>query len=155
MMTALSEPRSRRARRGDVLAKLAAPVADAWVSTASGDHPYLVPLTLAWYEERIVLATEGSSPTARNLAASERARLALGSTRDVVMIEARLEAVRPVAAAEAAGPGEAYATQNDWDPRAAGSGYVFLLLRPVLIQAWRELNELRDRTVMRDGVWLD
>ncbi len=155
MMTAMPEPRPRAIRRADVLAMLNAPVADAWVSTAAGDRPYLVPLTLAWYGERIVLATEANSPTARNLGASGRARIALGSTRDVVMIEARLDGVRPVAAAESAGLGEAYATQNDWDPRTAGPNYVFLLLRPVLIQAWRELNELRDRTVMRDGVWLD
>lgn len=154
-MTELPAPRPRSVRRSDLLAKLNAPVADVWVSTAAGDVPYLVPLTLAWYDERIVLATGSTSATARNITASGRARLALGPTRDVVMIEARLEAVWPVTGTTAAGLGEAYATQNDWDPRTAGPAYVFLVLKPVLIQAWREQNELADRTVMKDGVWLD
>ena len=44
----------------------------------------------------------------------------------------------------------AYAAQADWDPRRDGS-YVFLVLRPVRIQAWREANEIPGRTLMRDG----
>lgn len=154
-MTELPAPRARSVRRADVLGKLSARVADVWVSTAAGDVPYLVPLTLAWYDDRIVLATASTSATARNISASGRARLALGPTRDVVIIEAALEAEWPVAGTTAAGLGEAYATQNDWDPRTAGPGYVFLVLKPVLIQAWREQNELSDRTVMRNGLWLD
>jgi hypothetical protein len=31
---------------------------------------------------------------------------------------------------------------------------VLMLLRPQRIQAWREVNELRGRTVMRSGEWL-
>ena len=50
--------------------------------------------------------------------------------------------------------GEAFATQNDWDPRTAGDDYVFLVLRPDRIQAWREENELPDRLLMRNGTWL-
>lgn len=148
-------PRPRAVRRADVLAKLSAPVADVWVATAAGDLPYLVPLTLAWFQDRIVLATDSGSATARNLLASGRARLALGRTRDVVMIEAALDTVLAASAADGAEVGAAYASQNDWDPRVAGPEYVFLLLRPLRIQAWREQNELRDRTVMRDGVWLE
>lgn len=150
-MTA-DEPRSRAQRKADVLAKLAAPVADAWVATAEGDKPYLIPLTLAWHDERILLATARTSPTGRNIEACGRARLALGATRDVVMIEAVLEKTVPVGDSGAAG--EAYAEQNDWDPRTAGESYVFLVLRPDKIQAWREVGELAGRTVRRDGAWL-
>ncbi|GAA0518402.1 hypothetical protein Ade02nite_77930 [Paractinoplanes deccanensis] len=146
------QPRSPEARKADVLAKLHAPVADAWVATADGDEPYLVPLTAAWCEERVVLATDASSPTARNLTAHGRARVALGATRDVVLIDATLEKTIPVA--DAGEIGEAYAAQNDWDPRTAGDSYVFLLLRPERIQAWREVNELAGRTLMRNGTWL-
>jgi hypothetical protein len=150
-MTA-DEPRNRARRKADVLAKLAAPVADAWVATAEGDEAYLVPLTLAWHDERILLATNRTAPTGRNIERCGRARIALGSTRDVVMIEAVLERIIPVGDAGAAGA--AYAEQNDWDPRTAGDSYVFLMLRPHRVQAWRELNELSGRTLMKDGVWL-
>jgi hypothetical protein len=146
------EPRSRAQRRADVLKKLSAEPADTWVATSGGDGPYLVPLTMAWSDDRIVLATARNTPTARNLAANGKARLALGDTRDVVMIDATLE--RTIGVTQPDPVGEAYAAQNDWDPRTAGDAYVFLSLHPVRIQAWRELNEIADRTLMRDGVWL-
>ena len=67
------------------------------------------------------------------------------------MIDATLEAVVDV---DAAGPlAEAYVAQADWDPRRS-SGYVFLVLRPVRVQAWREADEIAGRTLMRDGTWL-
>jgi hypothetical protein len=47
--------------------------------------------------------------------------------------------------------GDAYVAQNDWDPRTAGDAYIFLVLRPDRIQAWREVNEIPDRTLMRNG----
>ena len=145
-------PRSTAERRADVLARLGAPVADCWVATADEGEPYLVPLTMAWFGDRVVLATSRRSPTARNIAARGRARVALGSTRDVVLIDAVLDETIPVGAAGAVG--EAYARQNDWDPREAGDGYVFLALRPERIQAWREENEIPDRLLMKDGAWL-
>ena len=146
------EPRSTEQRKADVLAKFRAPVADAWVATAGDGEPYLVPLTTAWFDERIVLATAVASPTARNLVALGRARVAFGGTRDVVLVDAVLESTVPVASA--GDLGEAYVAQNDWDPRAAGDRFVFLVLRPERIQAWREENEIRGRTVMRGGVWV-
>lgn len=147
------EPRPAATRRADVLAKLTAPVSDAWVATASTAGPYLVPLTLAWLRERIVLATDGRSRTAVNLAATGTVRLALGTTRDVVMIDAVLEETFPVAQAPS-WVADGYAGSADWDPRAAGGSYAYLILRPDRIQAWREENEIADRTLMRDGAWL-
>nr|WP_221376087.1 pyridoxamine 5'-phosphate oxidase family protein [Actinoplanes polyasparticus] len=146
------EPRSKQQRKADVLARLSAPVADAWVATARDGEPYLVPLTLGWFRERLLIATARKSPTGRNIAATGRARIGFGPTRDVILIEAALEATLPVTEAEA--EGAAYAEQNDWDPRTAGEAYVFLVLRPTRVQAWREENELADRELMRDGVWL-
>lgn len=147
-----TEPRDKRQRKADVLARLAAPVADAWVATAAGDDVHLVPLTLAWFRERIVLATDTGSRTARHLATTDQARIAVGETRDVIMIDAVLTDVVP---ADAAGEmGAAYVDQNDWDPRTAGPAYAFFVLRPDRIQAWRELPELPGRLLMRDGSWL-
>jgi hypothetical protein len=147
-----ADPRSKPQRKADTLAKLSAPVADVWVATTDGERPFLVPLTMAWVRGRIALATEETSPTVRNLVAHGRARLALGGTRDVVRIDAVLESTLPVADAEPFGA--AYADQGDWDPRTAGAGYVFAILRPERIEAWREENELKGRLLMRDGVWL-
>ena len=141
-----AEPRPKAQRKADTLAKLAAPVLDAWVASAD----YLVPLTLAWHEERLLLATGRGSPTVRNITVSGRARIAVGPTRDVVMIDARLER----SSLPESPDGAAYARLSDWDPRTAGPDYVILVLRPVRIQAWREENELRDRLLMKDGTWL-
>jgi hypothetical protein len=144
--------RDRETRKADTLAMLATPAIDAWVATASAaGAPHLVPLSLAWVDERVVIAVEESSLSARNLAASGLTRLGLGPSRDVVMLDAVLEKVVDVGADDALGA--AYVAQADWDPRRA-SGYVFLVLRPVRVQAWREENEIAGRTLMRDGTWL-
>ena len=51
-------------------------------------RPHLVPLSLAWDGAQVILATPANSPTARNAAASGEIRLALGTSRDVTIIEA-------------------------------------------------------------------
>jgi hypothetical protein len=79
------------------------------------------------------------------------ARLAVGPTRDVVMIDAVLDQAVDVEADDALG--SAYVAQADWDPRGS-TGYVFLVLRPMRVQAWREVSEIPGRTLMRDGTWL-
>lgn len=148
----MPEPRDHAVRKADLLAALSAPTADVWVATASPDAaPYLVPLSLAWIDERAVIALEERSVTARNIGASGVARLAVGPTRDVAMIDVVRE--RSVGVDDDAGLGAAYAAQADWDPRGV-PGYVFLVLRPTRIQAWRESNELAGRVLMRDGVWV-
>ncbi|WP_147917443.1 hypothetical protein [Ruania zhangjianzhongii] len=92
--------------------------------------------------------------TARNLAATSAARLGVGPTRDVVMIDAQVERIVSASDPQAADTiGEAYAAQADWDPRGADS-QVYVVLHPARIQAWREADELTGRTVMRDGAWL-
>jgi hypothetical protein len=153
----IQEPRSASQRKADTLAKLTAEAADVWVASASvsdaGAQAYLVPLSLGWVDERIVLALQATSQTAINIAAAGKARLGLGPTRDVVLIDAVLEESHQAEdVPDRIGAG--YAEQSDWDPREAGAGYVYLVLRPVRIQAWREENELRGRTIMRRGDWL-
>jgi hypothetical protein len=129
------------------------PAMDVWVATSSAaGAPHLVPLSLGWVDDRVVIAVEPSSVTARNLTVSGRARLAVGRTRDVVMIDVVLDRLVDVTDDEALG--DAYAAQADWDPRGS-PGYVFLVLRPLRVQAWREANELSGRTLMRDGSWLE
>ncbi|MGH3348983.1 MAG: pyridoxamine 5'-phosphate oxidase family protein [Nocardioides sp.] len=148
----LPEPRDAATRKADTVAMLSRPAIDVWVATASATGaPYLVPVSLAWVDERVVIAVDEKSVTGRNLTASGEARLAVGATRDVVMIDAVLERTVGVAADEPLGA--AYAAQADWDPRRS-AGYVFLVLWPVRLQAWREVNELAGRTLMRGGTWV-
>jgi Pyridoxamine 5'-phosphate oxidase len=150
----MEPPRDRARRIADTRELLATPGADMWVATAStAGAAHLVPLSYGWAGERIVLATESTMVTARNLVESRTARLATGGTRNVVMIDAELEAVHPVGEAPAAIT-EPFIRQSDWDPRKQGDPYVFLVLRPVRIQAWRESNEISGRTLMKDGAWL-
>ena len=153
-----AEPRSGAERKADILAKLRTRGMDVWVASASvsesgSAHAYLVPLSLAWIDERVVIALESDSRTARNIIEHGTARLALGPTRDVVIIDAVLDqAINlddvPVALAER------YADQADWDPRTARGRFVVVVLRPDRIQAWREVDELAHRTLMRAGSWV-
>ena len=147
-------PRDARTRKADTLAKLREPAVDVWVASAADGAAHLVPLSLAWLDERVVVALDERSVTARNIGTVGAVRLGLGPTRDVVMIDAELERSVPVAGAPAE-LGDGYAAQADWDPRRdTDGGYVYLVLRPVRVQAWREANELAGRTLMRDGAWL-
>lgn len=149
-----SAPRTGVQRKADVLAKLTARHADVWVASAPESGPaHLVPLSLAWDGKRVIIAAEPSAVTARNIETSKRARLALGGTRDVVMIDAVLDSVVEAdkAPAELAA---GYAEQAGWYPRVAGVPFRLYLLRPHRIQAWREADELTGRTVMSNSVWL-
>jgi hypothetical protein len=155
--TMADEPRPLDRRKADTLAKLSGDVVDVWVATASQEsgtvHAHLVPVSLAWLDdERVVIAVQATSRTARDLLAHGTARLGLGPTRDVVMVEAAVDEVHDVGEAPA-GIVEPYLRQADWDPRTS-PGYVFVVLRPQRIQAWREANEIPGRTLMRDGRWL-
>jgi hypothetical protein len=79
-------------------------------------------------------------------------RVALPSTDDVVIIDG---AVDLVPADGAASFGDAFAAAAGFDPRAESETYVFLRITPTRIQAWRDVAELRGRTIMREGRWLD
>ena len=46
------------------------------------------------------------------------------------------------------------APQHGWDPRQETSDYAYFRIVPGRVQAWREVNELPGRTLMRDGSWL-
>ena len=44
--------------------------------------------------------------------------------------------------------------RSGFDPRALATPYRWFRISPRRIQAWREVNELTDRELMRDGRWL-
>ena len=111
-----------------------------------------MPLSLCWHDGKVVVAVEGRSRTARNASVSGQARLALGPSRDVVMIDAAA-AVVACSGADPALSG-AYRDRTGWVPGADGGEWVFILLQPTAMQVWREVDEIAGRTVMRDGAWL-
>lgn len=128
--------------------------ADLWAASASsGGTVHLVPLSFAWNDQHVILATERTSISMRNLTDTSHVRLAVGPTRDVVMIDGVLDSVVAVADATDA-IAETYAGQADWDPRGESADLVYVLIRPQRVQAWRAANEIAGRTIMRDGSWI-
>ena len=145
-------PRSLAQRRRDTEHRLSHDV-DVWVASASADGgPYLVPLSFDWDGEALLLATPAESPTGRNLAATKTVRLGLGLTRDVSMIEGDVEVLELDALSQQ--EGDRFAARTGFDPRALATSYRWFRIRPRRIQAWREVDELPDRELMRDGSWL-
>ena len=145
----MAEPRSRQARIADTLRRLKDD-SDAWVASTDADRPWLAPLSFLWRDEQLLLATDAATPTATNVATIPRLRLALGHTRDVVIVQgqAQLSPATNLTDEEAG----AYQTKHGSDPRTWADSV--MRLRPSRILAWREENELTGRLLMRDGVWL-
>src|SRR5215211_391204 len=147
-----ADPRSRAERRRDTEHRLTHDV-DCWVASASEDGaPYLVPLSFDWDGEALLMATPTDSPTGRNLAATQAVRIGLGDTRDVVMIEGEVEVLGIDALPQERG--DRFAGRTGFDPRAEAAPYRWFRVFPRRIQAWREVNELPDRELMRDSRWL-
>jgi hypothetical protein len=147
-----AEPRSRADRRRDTEHRLTNDI-DAWVASASADgKPYLVPLSFDWDGAAVLVATPTNSPTGKNLDRSRVARLALGSTRDVTMIEAAVEVIEIGELPQE--QGDRFAARSGFDPRGLTSSYRWFRITPRRIQAWREVDELPERELMRDGRWL-
>jgi hypothetical protein len=144
-------PRSREQRKTDSLAKLRSDV-DLWVASAGeSGGAYLVPLSFVRHESALTIATPRTSRTAQNLVRAGWARVALGPTRDVVIIEGAVEAI-PIGTDTRLE--DAHADATGFDPRTLSEEYVYLRITPQTIQAWREANELEGRQLMRRGEWL-
>jgi pyridoxamine 5'-phosphate oxidase-like protein len=140
--------RSAETRKADTLHRLSTDI-DAWVSTAASDGtPYLMPLSFLWTEDTLLLSTARTNPTARNLQANPTAHLAIGDTRDVILITGTAELLDTVPNALAT----AFAEKAGFDPRPAN--YPYFRVTPTRIQAWREVNEIKARDLMTNSTWL-
>jgi hypothetical protein len=143
--------RTREQRIADTLRKLETEV-DVWVASASENgRATIAPLSFVWREGALTIAMPATSLTARNLTRAGWARMALGPTRDVVMLDGPIE-VLPIGADPALE--DAHARATGFDPREEASVYVYIRLRPGRIRAWREADELAGRQLMEDGAWL-
>jgi len=146
-------PRPAQQRKDDTLHRLEHDQ-DAWIASAdpATGTPYLVPLSFVWNGSTVLIATPGGNPTARNLKATGLVRVAIGPTRDVVLVEGTVtEVIEP--GDLPATDGDLFAERTGFDPRGI-RGFQYFRIRPRLIQAWREVNEIAGRDLMRDGTWL-
>ncbi len=147
-------PRNARQRKQDALHRLEHDV-DVWVATADkGDSsPYLVPLSFLWDGGTVLLSTPRASRTGQNLHVMGKARLGIGQTRDLVIIEGTVAQI--VAATEISGElAESFAAKTGFDPRQQSNAYDYFRIQPQRIQAWREADELEGRVIMREGQWV-
>src|SRR5690348_1198864 len=144
--------RTPEQRKHDTLNRLDHDI-DAWVATVgpANDAAHLVPLSFFWDGTTMLIATPSDSVTSRNLQATGRARLGVGPTRDLVLIEGTVDSAQ---AATDISPetGDAFAAKTGFDPREL-TGYLYFRIRPRRVQAWREANELAGRELMRNGHW--
>ena len=147
-----ANPRSRAQRRRDTEHRLIHDI-DVWVASASADGaPYLVPLSFDWDGGALLMAT----PTSRVWPSPSRtARVAarfLPVGLSVSMIDGEVEVLEIDALPQERG--DRFAARTGFDPRALATPYRWFRISPRRIQAWREVNELPDRELMRDGRWL-
>ena len=144
----MEAPRSAEQRKSDTLSRLASEV-DAWIATAdAAGSGYLLPLSFLWDGAGVIVSTPRSSVTGANLSQGGRVRVGVGQLRDVTMIDGTAEPVQDEPTKDA------FAAKHGWDPRTEAGDYAYFRIIPDRIQAWREVNELPGRTLMRDGDWL-
>lgn len=146
-------PRPAAQRVADTQARLRDDL-DLWVASSSADGPWLVPLSFLLTEDdlglELLIATDASSRTGRNIASAARVRLGLGDVRDLAMIDgtATITAIGDLTESEV----ERYLAKHHSDPRTWADS--LLRIRVRRIQAWREENELAGRTIFRQGHWV-
>src|SRR5690348_451932 len=92
----LPPARSAEERKRDTFQRLEHDI-DAWVATAgaSGGSPCLAPFSFLWRDATLLIAAPAAGPSGRNLLANGQVRIALGSTRDVVLMTGTAEAILP------------------------------------------------------------
>jgi hypothetical protein len=140
-------PRTTQQRVADSLVRLEQDD-DLWITTASDGQPWLVPLSFHWTGTVLLMATLRRSATYRNLAGGGSARIALGHTRDVVMLDGEVDLPKDLPDEEADATGSA----SGYDPRHQEET-AYLRFTPRRVQAWRDAAEIEERTIMRDGRW--
>lgn len=145
-------PREPVQRKSDALELLRSETT-AWLATGDAGGPHLVPLLFHHNGDVLTFATFEKSPTVANVAATARARAAIGHQYDVVMIDGSMRIVEPDEIDPVIANAFAALLRGGPDPRQT-PGFVYLQLTPTRLQAWRSFVELGDRTLMRSGHWL-
>jgi hypothetical protein len=146
----MESPRPTQQRIADALARFTADH-DCWMATARADRPHLVPLSFIWHRGRFHLAIPSRSRSADNVRGGDMVRLALGTTRDVILVDGKPSVLDVVSMPQEVL--DRFIRTFGWDLRAS-PGYVGVVVTPRRVLAWRQENEIAGRTVMRAGRWL-
>lgn len=145
------QARTLAERRAAALGRLRSD-SNLWLATASdGRGPHLIPVSYWWDGARLLTATFENSRTLRNVRVQPRVRASIGSTGDVLIIDAMAAIMAAADVGETAAEGYARASGV---PRSA-PGFTYVELVPQRMLVWRGPVEFSGRTVMRAGVWLD
>lgn len=97
--------------------------------------PYLIPLSLQWNGETLLVSTPADSITGKNMATTGKARLGLGDTRDVTVIEGSVQSLEMDELSKERA--NRFATRTGFDPRDLTTPYRWFLITHQWIQAWR------------------
>ncbi len=126
---------------------------DAWLATSGRAGPHLVPLSLAWDSANgdLIFCVEQGTLTSRNIAIDPVVRVGIGPTRDVLMIDGTARITGLVKDEDTLAA--FFHEKAGWDPRLNGDNLIFIRVTPSRMQAWREVDEAANRTVMVDGAW--
>lgn len=152
-LTGIPVPRSLAERRAYARERIESGF-QMWLATGGdGRGAHLIPVAYTWADSVLYTATFARSRTVANIEAHPQARAAVGTTADVVMIDASASLI-DVADIEV-DIAERYAAVST-DPRNYPNGtFVYVRLQPRRIQVWNGFHEFAGRTVLRDGGWLD
>lgn len=143
--------RDTATRKKDVLAVLEKQ-GHYWLATAEvGGRPHVIGVSGLWDGTEMLVTTQGSSKTARNMEMNPQVVLLGGDPSDAIVIQAQVIDHSPVA--ESRGLTEAWKAAMGWDPSELGD-WTFYRLRPTRIQAFRGYEEIRGRDVMVRSRWL-
>ncbi len=145
----MAAPRSTSERITDTIGRLENDI-DAWVTSTNTERPWLAPLSFMWLDRQLHFATDATSPTVKSVRNIPAVRVALGHTRDVVIVQGH--AVLSNSADLTEEQVAAYLAKHGSDPRTWADTVIHL--QPTRILAWREENELPGRILMTDGTWL-
>ena len=128
---------------------------DVWVATASPEGtPHLIPLSMAWIDGKVMCVTYTNSPTTRNVIATSQARCSLDSTTDVIILKTSGQIMQMDQCSDDLV--QEMVEQFRWDPRNSPEiGWSVLTMTPLMIQAWNTEPEIENRTIMRNGAWVE
>ena len=143
--------RDTETRKKDVLAALEKQ-GIYWLARAPiGGRPHIIAVSGWWDGHELVVATLGTSVSARNMAMNPLVTVAGGDPSDAIVIQAQM--IDSVAVEDGADLASGFKKAMGWDPREM-DGWMFFRLRPTRIQAFRGYDEIENRDVMIRSRWV-
>ena len=124
-----------------------------WLGTADPTgKPHVIAVSAWWESDALVMATVGTSRTARNMEMNPRVTLATGAFNDAIIIHAQMIETRAVG--DAPDIAQGFKAALGWEPSEVSEGWAFFRLRPTRIKAFRDFGEIEGRDVMVNSKWL-